>query len=274
MLAGAVDADEAQVAGILHEHHVRDVLDDVVEELLALAQRLLGASLLGDVLVRAQHADDSPVRRPQRQLARPQPALAAVRADLRLLVADLGDAGLHDLAIVGPIAVRGRLPGHVVVGQADQLARIVEAGVVRERRVAAHVHRIRCPSRRRAGGWCRARAGTSPRRGRDPPRRLRGPPGRRLAPPGGGRAPPPRRAAAAAPARRSGGRPAIGGARAGPLFRALLRARSTSHHEVSLWGSFRPIRGIGEGRPILQVRLSSGPRRDGPDGTTATNPAR
>lgn len=63
LLARAVEAHEAQVLGVLHEDHVRDVLDDRVEEGQAAPRVLVGRAAGRHVEADGQAAVDPPVGR-------------------------------------------------------------------------------------------------------------------------------------------------------------------------------------------------------------------
>ena len=73
---------------------------------LAFKKRFLCPLAFGDILVCSQHADDLPLFVEQGNLGGPEPRLAAVRFYLGFFVINPGLAGLHHLAIIGPVEIR------------------------------------------------------------------------------------------------------------------------------------------------------------------------
>ncbi len=119
----------------------QDRIDACVERAALQAQREIGALALRDVGIRAEHADHLPVAVRERDLARDPRPMYAVDRDVQFEV-HLRHAGRDHFPIDRAQHVGHVAPRQVEIGLAENLLGVRQAGVARERQVAAEIARL------------------------------------------------------------------------------------------------------------------------------------
>jgi len=104
-------------------------------------QREFGALVIGDVVIRTEHADGLPFAVEQRQLARNDGAQLVAHHDVALVM-HLRHGRDDDLFVVRAHQIRERAPRQVEIRLADDLLVVRETRIARERIVAAEIAQL------------------------------------------------------------------------------------------------------------------------------------
>ena len=100
-------------------------------------QGLFRTFRFGDVFVNTQDANHFLAAIAQGNLGRSHPDGFSFRSCLWFLVTDFGNSRVHDLPIIGKVALSIVLPPHIEIGLSDQLIRRSQAGILRKQGIAA-----------------------------------------------------------------------------------------------------------------------------------------